>query len=167
MEKGAPSFSVFMVASPTLGTVPNTRGLLETTVWNTQAPWYLLLPRSHAWSSPQQASQSDRKTPPSGNLHSPAPTRPKPFSGKPSLRPANGEWSRGHQGTSELNWTVSPPHTASHLAEAPESPYLTGEPGLQPGTKACLLTQPFSLWKAITGARVACGSLPWARGGRQ
>lgn len=130
MGKGAPSFSVFMIASPTLGTVPNTGGLLETTVWKTQAPWGLLLPRSRAWSSPQQASQSDRKSPPSGNLHSPAPTRLKPFSGKPSLRPANGAWSRGHRGTSELNWTVSPPQAAPHLAEAPESPYLTGEPGL-------------------------------------
>lgn len=77
----------------------------------------------------------------------------------------------GHVGTkeppTELDCVVSPPNTAPHLAEAPESPYLTGEHDLQPGTKACLLIQPFSLWKAITGARVARGSLPWAKGGRQ
>lgn len=36
---------------------------------------------------------------------------------------------RGHQGTSELNQTMSPPHTAPRPPEAPESPHLTGEPG--------------------------------------
>lgn len=47
--------------------------------------------------------------------------RPKPFSGKPSPRPADVGLSCGHRGTSELSQTVSPPHAALHPPEAPKS----------------------------------------------